>query len=464
MQSTYRTFAAGIVGLFLTAVLLFGAAATASAQEEAGSVAAQTDLRVNELMASNGSTLFDPDDPSRAPDWIEIYNAGNTAVSLRGLALTDDPARPTKHVITQEVTIEAKGFLVLFADNEPQRGPLHLDFALSAQGEYVGLFQLDGGGNALLIDEVYFPALGRDIAYARSVDGAGVWAESRATPGKSNSVNPPWISQVTQPVVTAEQPAPTGPFTVSAVITDDVAVAEAVIVFMTMTAPYTDTAAPWITTPMVLADGDRYEGVIPGMPGGTLVKYYIEASDDDAERTRTPLVGREYGYMAGYQPPRLVINKIVSRNDIVPDPDEPAEKPDWIELYNPTGQPISLDGLSITNDQDESLKFRVPAGITIQPGQLLVFLADDDRGQNTLPGHQVWHMNFNLENSNDFVGVFGGEGTALVDGFDWDERPRWGAFGRVPDGGEWSDRVCVVSMGTSNLLCDQELFLPSIQR
>lgn len=464
MQSTYRILAALVVGGLLTAALLLGAATTAAAQEDPASGDAQTDLRINELMASNGSTLFDPDDPSRAPDWIEIYNAGNTAVSLRGMALTDDPARLDKHVITQEVTIAAKGFLILFADNDPERGPLHLDFALSAQGEYVALSRLDAAGAATIIDEIDFPALERDIAYARSVDGAGAWRIARATPGKSNSVNPPWISQVTQPVVTPEQPAPTGPFTVSAIITDDVAVADAAIVFMTMTTPYTDTTALWVNTPMTLADGDRYEGVIPAMPEGTLVRYYIEARDDEDDLSRFPLRGREFGYLAGYRPPQLVINRIVSRNDFIPDPDEPAEKPDWIELYNPGTQPILLDGLSITNDSNESLKFRVPAGITLDPQQLIVFLADDDRGQNTLPGHQVWHMNFNLDNANDFVGVYGGEGTTLIDGFDWDQRPWWGAFGRVPDGGEWSDQVCVLAMKTSNLLCDQIIFLPSVQR
>lgn len=465
MQSTYRTLVALLLGSVLTTALLFGVITVAAAQEQPTAAAALADLRINELMASNGSTLVDPDNPDRTPDWIELYNPTNSPVSVKGLAVTDDPARPTKHVITEELTIEANGFLILFADNAPQRGPRHLDFALSAQGEFVGIYQLDVSGNATPIDEIEFPALGRDVAYARSVDGAGVWQISRATPGKSNSANPPWISGVTTPTVNADQPAPTGPFTVTAVITDDVGVTEALVVFMTMTAPYTDAAPVWVDVEMTPVGGNLYQGVIPGMAAGTLVRYYVEASDAAGDSTLfPPLPSRAYAFLAGYQPPRLLINKVVSRNDFVPDPDEPNERPDWIELYNPTAADISLDGLSITNSRRDPLRFIVPNGIILKPGQLLAFLADDDIGQNTLPDRKVWHMNFRLENSGDYIGVYGGQGTIAVDEIDWDERPRWGAFGRVPNGGEWSDRVCVVEMEAPNLLCDKELFLPSVQR
>ena len=83
----------------------------------------QTSLRINELMADNKLTLVDPDEPDETPDWIEIYNPTDNPVSLTGLALTDDRAVPDKHVITDGVTIPANGFLVFFADNDPQAGP-----------------------------------------------------------------------------------------------------------------------------------------------------------------------------------------------------------------------------------------------------------------------------------------------------------------------------------------------------
>ncbi|BAL99788.1 lamin tail domain-containing protein [Caldilinea aerophila] len=471
MHVTVRPLAALILAAALTGALLLCVVTTASAQQQPAGIAAQSALRINELMASNGSTLVDPDDPDRTPDWIEIYNPTASEVSLQGLALSDDPARPAKHVITQNVTIPANGFLILYADNAPQRGPLHLGFALSRAGEFVGLYLLDGAGNATAIDEVEFPALERDVAYARIVDGVGAWRMSRPTPGKSNTINPPWISEVTRPTVAPDIPAPTEPFTVSAVITDDGSVDLAVLYYMTATAPYTEPPTSWTPVTMTSVGGDRYEGVIPGMAEGVLVRYYVEATDDAGDSTRFPtLPSRAYAFLAGYQPPRLLINKVVSRNDVVPDPDEPGEKPDWIEIYNPGQTDVLMNGLSITNRRSRPLLFPLPSDIRVPAGGLVTLLIDGDVGQNPSRSNElIWHVGSGnvlnrLENAGDYIGIFGGQGTIVIDEFDWDERPRWGAFGRIPLGGAWSDRVCVLAMNAPNVLCDKEVFLPSVQR
>lgn len=471
MYGTVRPLAALVLAVALTGALWLCVVTTVSAQQQPAGVAAQSALRINELTASNGSTLVDPNDPDRTPDWIEIYNPTAGEVSLQGLALSDDPAQPAKHVITQNVTIPSNGFLVLYADNAPQRGPLHLDFALSKAGEFVGLYLLDDAGNATAIDEVEFPALERDVAYARAVDGVGTWRVSRPTPGKSNTINPPWISEVTRPTVAPDIPAPTEPFTVSAIITDDVSVNQAVLYYMTATAPYTEPQTSWTPVPMTPVGGDRYEGVIPGMAEGVLVRYYVEATDNAGDSTRFPtLPSRAYAFLAGYQPPHLLINKVVSRNDVVPDPDEPGEKPDWIEIYNPGQMEVLMDGLSITNRRSRPLLFSLPDDIRVPAGGLVTLLIDGDVGQNLSRSNgSVWHVGSGnvlnrLENAGDYIGIFGGQGTIVIDEFDWDERPRWGAFGRIPLGGAWSDRVCVIEMNAPNMLCDKEVFLPSVQR
>ena len=46
------------------------------------------DLKINELMSSNQSTLIDED--GDYPDWIELHNSGVTSINLQGYGLSDD--------------------------------------------------------------------------------------------------------------------------------------------------------------------------------------------------------------------------------------------------------------------------------------------------------------------------------------------------------------------------------------
>ncbi len=50
---------------------------------------AMASLVISELMSINKSTLADEDGDFR--DWIEIYNAGDSATNLRDWSLTDNP-------------------------------------------------------------------------------------------------------------------------------------------------------------------------------------------------------------------------------------------------------------------------------------------------------------------------------------------------------------------------------------
>ena len=53
-------------------------------------------LVINEVMADNGETLEDPCEAGDFPDWIELYNASDSPITLNGMYLTDDVNRPTK--------------------------------------------------------------------------------------------------------------------------------------------------------------------------------------------------------------------------------------------------------------------------------------------------------------------------------------------------------------------------------
>ena len=61
-------------------------------------------LVINEFMASNNSESGIADPQGEYDDWVEIYNAGPTAVDLGGMYLTDDLSDPTNFMIPAGIT------------------------------------------------------------------------------------------------------------------------------------------------------------------------------------------------------------------------------------------------------------------------------------------------------------------------------------------------------------------------
>ncbi|MBI2839996.1 MAG: CotH kinase family protein [Acidobacteria bacterium] len=140
-------------------------------------------LWINEVMAENDTTIQDPDGTG-FPDWIEIYNAGAEAVAIGGMYLTDDPTDPARFRIPDGVEVPARGFILFWADNDPDQGDTHASFKLGVSGETIALVDADG---ATVIDSVSYPALATDVSYGRKKDGATAWKKlTKATPGTSN--------------------------------------------------------------------------------------------------------------------------------------------------------------------------------------------------------------------------------------------------------------------------------------
>jgi hypothetical protein len=143
-------------------------------------------LLINEFMASNTVTLVDPDDPGDYPDWIEIYNTSNAEIDLGGIFLTDDLTMPDRHRIADGVVIPARGYLLLYADGQPQQGPRHLNFKLEKNGESIGLFEATVNGLKRL-DERIFGIQAQDVSEGRYPNADDSWqALSAPTPGGPN--------------------------------------------------------------------------------------------------------------------------------------------------------------------------------------------------------------------------------------------------------------------------------------
>ena len=146
-------------------------------------------LVINEFMASNNSDSGFHDPAGDYDDWIEIYNFGDTPIDLAGMYLTDNLANPTKWRFpsgySSQTTVPAKGFIVIWADDEAGEGPLHASFKLSADGEEIGLFDSDGN---TAIDTIVFGPQTANISYGRYPDGPHDWRfMAIPTPGAQNN-------------------------------------------------------------------------------------------------------------------------------------------------------------------------------------------------------------------------------------------------------------------------------------
>jgi len=143
---------------------------------------------INEWMADN-SRLANPLGGG-FDDWFELHNAGASAVNLSGYFLTDNLSDPDKWTIPSGTTIAAGGYLLVWADSQDtlDTNPLHTSFALSANGESIGLFTPAG----LLVDAVSFGAQVEDLSQGSFPNATGpIVFLSQATPGGVNLHNPP---------------------------------------------------------------------------------------------------------------------------------------------------------------------------------------------------------------------------------------------------------------------------------
>ena len=145
---------------------------------------AQSNIYISEILASNLTSLEAEDGENY--DWIELYNDNNSAVSIAGYYISDDLSRPNKFRLSTsatDLTIPAKGFLVLFASGETAISSKHVDFKLSAGGEAVGLYD----PNLTPVEEVTFSTQKTDVSYGRlPVNSSNFFFFSPSSPGELN--------------------------------------------------------------------------------------------------------------------------------------------------------------------------------------------------------------------------------------------------------------------------------------
>ncbi len=124
-------------------------------------------LFINEFMASNQGTKADNN--GEYEDWIEIYNGEDFDISLASYYLTDDLANPQKWAFPA-IILPAKGYLLIWADDQLNQSGVHANFKLDKDGEQIGLYKA-----AAVVDSITYGPQATDVSYGRRSDGNPDW-------------------------------------------------------------------------------------------------------------------------------------------------------------------------------------------------------------------------------------------------------------------------------------------------
>ncbi|MFZ5517590.1 MAG: lamin tail domain-containing protein [Candidatus Zhuqueibacterota bacterium] len=389
-------------------------------------------LLINEFMASNDAASADADDNgsgdnSPYDDWFEIYNADSVAVNVAGMYVTDNLENLNQYQIPgadpAKTTIPPGGFIVIWADNEPDQGPLHANFALSGSGESIAIVESDG---RLIINSLTYEAQQTDFSYGRNPDGSDTWQVfAQATPAASNtgasSNLPPTISEISVTPATIQAGELV---TVSAKVTDTN--------LSGVSLSYGEAGNISASATMALANA-VYQAQIGPFDDGKVIYYFITATDEEAARTQSDTLHFEVGYV----PPVLFINEFLASNDSsFKDPDEDDldgdPQDDWIEIYNPGPNPVNIAGMYITDKLSNLTAWQIPetdsAKTTIDAGGFVIIWADKEMQQGPL------HVDIKLSGDGEQIGLIAPNGTTVIDSLTYGAQTEDISFGRSPDG------------------------------
>jgi hypothetical protein len=396
-------------------------------------------LKINEIQAKN--TLV-TDENSEYDDWVEIYNPTSSAVNIGGMYMVDNHYSSGVSAWTQIpvtnptlTTIPAGGYKILWFDEQPSQGVLHINNKLGGPADAVYL--IAGDASTVVDSYSWTAATGMDVnnvSMGRVPNGGSTWMlfgvgqSYGCTPGAANpnaANTPPSISNITySPKPTTNQ----DPVTIFASITDtDGTIASATLVW---------SVDGGTTTNNVLMThvGSTYSASVGPYANGTEITYYIRALDDMA----VPTTSLTYSITVGYVIPELYINEVMPVNTIT-QTDEVGEYEDWAEIYNPNSFSVDLAGCYIVDDHYGDTTFtmtRIPYGqtalTTIPEHGFKIIWFDEETTDGPL------HINTKLGTATDHVYLIAPDMLTIIDHVFWTAETALASdvsFGRIPSGG-----------------------------
>jgi hypothetical protein len=417
---------------------------------------------INEFMADNGNTVADQN--QEFDDWVELYNNTSSPLNLNGLYLTDDFFDPTKWPFP-DTTIAANDYLLIWADNDSFQMGLHAFFRLSSNGEQLWM----GYNNGTVVDSLSFGYQQTDVSTGRVPNGTGSFQFMPPTFAAQNSSFAPIDTIESGELVLNEimtinqstQADQNGEFddwvelynnTNAPLMLKDVFLSDNPSNPVKWNFPDTSIAANDYL--IIWADQDSQPGLhanfsLSGSLGESLVLGYADgtiidqlafgAQIADTSIGRFPNGVGPFGLMLPtfaaansnfvnidtIRAGELVINELMADNTFTV-PDQDLEYEDWIELYNPGPNPISLSRVFLSDDPAVPNKWPFPDTSITAQGYLIIW-ADQDENQAGL------HAGFGLSNEGESLYLGYADGT-LIDLVSFGPQGADTTFGRFPNG------------------------------
>ncbi|MDF7807188.1 lamin tail domain-containing protein [Pontiellaceae bacterium B12219] len=153
-------------------------------------------IRINEI--AGHTDLSHPSYPDYdSNDWIELFNAGTTSVSLADYYLSDDPANLLKWGIPAS-PVMAPGTCLSFDEITGFHAPVNAGFGINKAGEQVLLTYAPGGIAERVVDAVQFKGQENGVTIGRVPDGSDYWVPTLPTRDAENTawLPRPVISEV----------------------------------------------------------------------------------------------------------------------------------------------------------------------------------------------------------------------------------------------------------------------------
>jgi hypothetical protein len=141
-------------------------------------------LVINEFMANNVSSVQDP--AGDYDDWVEIFNTSDSPVHMVGKSLTNQCTDWDKWMFP-DVDIPAKGYLIVWCDNELAEPGIHANFTLTNTADTLVMYDTTASCNWEVGRKIY-PAQDPDVSLGRICDGLPTWVQfTTPTPEAANS-------------------------------------------------------------------------------------------------------------------------------------------------------------------------------------------------------------------------------------------------------------------------------------